>query len=176
MPTHQRAQMMNELLAAADKVTVPQAIDIAFNPGVYRAERWQARIKEAWSRARDSARSGDAAEVFRQIDGWNRRCDADSTGALAFYAFKRALGNELGVEGRAPRRPQGRGDHRGPAPRRRVAAVRLRLGRGPVRPILPRGSRGGRPVLAGRRRHAEGPGDGHAARDQLRARRPTASR
>jgi acyl-homoserine-lactone acylase len=96
VPTHQRAQMMNEILAAADKVTVPQAIDIAFNPGVYRAERWQARIKEAWTRARDSARSGDAAEVFRQIDGWNRRSDADSTGALAFYAFKRALGNELG--------------------------------------------------------------------------------
>ncbi len=30
--------MMNELLAAADRVTIPQAIDIAFNPGVYRAD------------------------------------------------------------------------------------------------------------------------------------------
>jgi acyl-homoserine-lactone acylase len=97
MRTHQRAQMMNEILAAADKVTLPQAIDIAFNPGVYRAERWQARIKEAWSRAKDSSRSGDAAEVFRQIDAWDRRSDADSTGALAFYAFKRALGKDLGA-------------------------------------------------------------------------------
>jgi acyl-homoserine lactone acylase PvdQ len=95
-PTHQRAQMMNELLAAADKVTIPQAIDIASHPGVYRAGRWQARIKEAWSRAGDSARSGDAAELARQIEGWNRRCDADSTGALAFYAFKRALGTDRG--------------------------------------------------------------------------------
>ena len=50
----------------------------------------------------DSARSGDAAEVFRQIDGWNRRSDADSTGALAYYAFKRALGNESGSKVEPP--------------------------------------------------------------------------
>jgi acyl-homoserine lactone acylase PvdQ len=101
-PSHQRALMMNRILAAADRVTVPQAIDIAFHPGVYRAERWQARIDEAWSRARDSARSGDAAELVRQIEGWNGRCDADSTGALAYYAFKRALGNDLGSKVEPP--------------------------------------------------------------------------
>jgi acyl-homoserine lactone acylase PvdQ len=95
-PTHQRAQMMNEILAAADEVTIPQAIDIAFHPGVYRAERWQSRISEAWSRAKDAERSGDVAELVRQIEGWNRRCDADSTGALAYFAFKRALGNDFG--------------------------------------------------------------------------------
>ena len=92
--THQRAQMMNDLLAAADKVTIPQAIDIAFNPQVYLAERWQARVKAAWSGAGDAARTGDTAEVYRQVVDWNRRCDADSTGALAYYAFKRGLGNE----------------------------------------------------------------------------------
>jgi acyl-homoserine lactone acylase PvdQ len=102
MPTHQRAQMMNELLAAADRVTVAQAIDIAFNPQVYRAERWQARVKEAWTTARDAAKAGDAAEVFRQIEGWNRRCDADSTGALAYYAFTRALGKEPGSKVEPP--------------------------------------------------------------------------
>jgi acyl-homoserine lactone acylase PvdQ len=100
--THQRAQMMNELLAAADKVTIPQAIDIAFHPGVYRAERWQARIKEAWSRAKPSSRSDDAAELARQIATWNRRCDADSAGALAYYAFKRALGADRGSKVEPP--------------------------------------------------------------------------
>jgi hypothetical protein len=90
--------MMNELLASADKVTITQAIDIAFHAGVYRAERWQARIREAWSRAKDPARSGDAAELVRQINTWDLCCDADSTGALAYYAFKRALGNDLGAK------------------------------------------------------------------------------
>ena len=153
--THQRAQMMNELLDAADKVTVEQAIDIAFNPQVYHAEKWQARVERGLvQRPATPAKSGDAAEVFRQIEGWNRRCDPDSAGALAYYAFKRALGKELGSTGRAPRRAEGRPDRRGPASGRRVAAVQLRLGRGPVRPLLPRGSRGGRSVLAGRRRLA----------------------
>jgi acyl-homoserine-lactone acylase len=96
--THQRARMMNDLLAVADKVTVPQAIDIAFNPQVHRAETWQARVKAAWSGAPESARTGDDAEVCRQLVGWDRRCDADSTGALAYYAFKQALGNELGAK------------------------------------------------------------------------------
>jgi acyl-homoserine lactone acylase PvdQ len=100
--THQRAQMMNALLASADRVTVAQAIDIAFNPEVYRAERWQARIKEAWSRARPSARSVDATDLVRLIEGWNRRSEADSSGALAFFAFKRALGNDLGAKVEPP--------------------------------------------------------------------------
>jgi acyl-homoserine lactone acylase PvdQ len=100
--THQRAQMMNELLAAADKVTVAQALDIAFNPQVYRAERWQERVKAAWSNTASAVQTNGAAEVFRQIEDWNRRCDADSTGALAYYAFKQALGKELGSQVEPP--------------------------------------------------------------------------
>jgi penicillin amidase len=96
MATHQRAQMMNQLLAAAEKVTVAQSIDIAFNPQVYHAETWQARLRHAWSSARDADRSDDAARVFMQIDGWNGRSDADATGALAYYAFKRAIGKDQG--------------------------------------------------------------------------------
>jgi acyl-homoserine-lactone acylase len=100
--THQRAQRMNEILAAADRVTIPQAIDIAFDTGVYRADRWQARIKRAWSSAEGSPRPDDAVELYRQIEGWNRRSDADSTGALAYYAFKRALGDDLGAKVEPP--------------------------------------------------------------------------
>ena len=35
--------MMTDLLDAANKVTLDQAIDIAFSPQVYHAEQWQAR-------------------------------------------------------------------------------------------------------------------------------------
>jgi acyl-homoserine-lactone acylase len=111
-PRHQRAEMMTELLDAADKVTLDQAIDIAFSPQVYHAEQWQARLKEAWSKMAATAAltassvteggkpgstmSADAATVYDLIQKWNRRSDADSEGALAFYAFKKSLGGELG--------------------------------------------------------------------------------
>jgi acyl-homoserine lactone acylase PvdQ len=95
--THQRALMMNEVLAAADKVTLPQAIDIAFNAQVYKAARWQARVKQAWDRIHATAKSGVVGEVFEQIAAWDGRCDPESTGALAFYAFKQALGKDMGA-------------------------------------------------------------------------------
>ena len=161
--------MMNELLAAADQVTVPQAIDIAFNPGSIAPSAGRPGSRRRGRAPGTSARSGDAAEVFRQIDGWNRRSDADSTGALAYYAFKRALGNECG---RQVEPPAGLKDeailealHRG--------AAWLRSGFGSVEVPYGRYFRVGReggdrswPVGGGTLKR---PGDGHAARDQLRA-------
>jgi penicillin amidase len=94
-PLHQRAQMMTELLDAAHDVTVDAAIGIAFNPQVYHAERWQARLKEAWTKAPEAARQGDAAEVYGLIEKWNCRSDADSEGALAYYAFKKGLDADI---------------------------------------------------------------------------------
>jgi acyl-homoserine-lactone acylase len=91
VPRHQRAEMMNELLDAATKVTLEQAIDIAFNTQVYHAELWQARLKQAWTAAPESARSADAAQIYELIQKWNRRSDADSQGAMAYYAFKKSL-------------------------------------------------------------------------------------
>ena len=93
MPRHQRAEMMTELLDAAHDVNVEKALDIAFNPQVYHAELWQARLKEAWAKAAD--KKSDATEVYGLIEKWNRRSDADSEGALAYYAFKIGLGGEL---------------------------------------------------------------------------------
>lgn len=92
-PRHQRAEMMTDLLDAAGKVTVDQAIDIAFSPSVYRAETWQARLKQAWERAPADSKSANATEVHSLIENWNRRSDADSEAALAFYAFKKGLGS-----------------------------------------------------------------------------------
>jgi acyl-homoserine lactone acylase PvdQ len=49
---------------------------------VYQAGLWQERIRK----------SSAAGEFARTIVDWNRRCDADSRGALAYYLFKMALG------------------------------------------------------------------------------------
>ncbi|HEY7544336.1 MAG TPA: penicillin acylase family protein, partial [Blastocatellia bacterium] len=103
-PRHQRAEMMTELLDKTSKVTVEQAIDIAFNTEVWHAGLWQARLKEAWEKS--SATSADGAavktadmnEVYNLIEQWNRRSDAQSEGALAFYAFKKSLGSPLSAQ------------------------------------------------------------------------------
>jgi len=108
-PRHQRAEMMTELLDAANKLTLEQAIDIAFSPQVYHAEQWQARVREAWTKvtavATASSASGagnpgpmispEAASVYDLIQKWDRRSDAGSEGALAFYAFKKSLAPQL---------------------------------------------------------------------------------
>lgn len=94
-PRHQRGEMMTELLDAATNVTDEQAIEIAFNTQVWHAELWQARLKEAWTRTPDADKTEDMAAVYSLIQGWNRRSDPESEGALAFYAFKKGLGPTL---------------------------------------------------------------------------------
>jgi acyl-homoserine lactone acylase PvdQ len=96
-PAHQRGAMMNELLADATHLTANQAIDIAFSPQVWHAERWQARLREAWFKAPSEMRTSAASRVFNLIDGWNRHSDPDSPGALAYYAFKRSLDSETAM-------------------------------------------------------------------------------
>lgn len=82
-PAHQRAAMVLEELAAARNVTFEQARDIAFSPEVYKAESWQQRIRA----------SGADNEFAHLILGWDRRSDAGSRAALAYYLFKMALGD-----------------------------------------------------------------------------------
>jgi acyl-homoserine-lactone acylase len=109
-PRHQRAEMMTDLLDAAGKVTIDDAINIAFSPQVYHAELWQARLKAAWEKAAAgspgvisdagtlTSRHNDSVrtDVYDSIQKWNRRSDADSEGALAYYAFKKGLDPQLG--------------------------------------------------------------------------------
>ncbi|MFI5461279.1 MAG: penicillin acylase family protein [Isosphaerales bacterium] len=92
--SHQRAEMVNDLLDAAGKVTVQQAIEIAFSTRVWHAEHWQARLAEAWKGASAADKAGDSQQVYSLIQEWNARSDPDSKGALAFYAFKKAMGGE----------------------------------------------------------------------------------
>ena len=63
--SHQRAEMVTDLLSAADKVDVDQAIDIAFNTQVWHAETWQARIRNAWVQSTAADKTGDVATSFR---------------------------------------------------------------------------------------------------------------
>lgn len=96
MPRHQRAEMMTDLLDAANKVTLDQAIDIAFSPQVYHAEQWQARLRKAAEpMLKVALLAPDVMEVYQLILQWNRRSDAESEGAMAYYAFKKSLGPDI---------------------------------------------------------------------------------
>lgn len=81
-PAHQRAAMMVDLLDAAHNVTAEQMIGIAFSPQVWHADLWQDRIRKA----------APQSSFAKMLADWNRRSDADSRAALAFYLFKTALG------------------------------------------------------------------------------------
>ena len=94
--------MVTDLLDAADKVTVEQAIAIAFCTQVWHAERWQARIEKAWKHAAEEDKAGDAGRLYEHDRHWNRRSDPDSHGAMAFYAFKKALGGEAAKQTEPP--------------------------------------------------------------------------
>jgi len=99
---HQRAEMVTDLLEAADKVTAEQAIAIAFSTQVWHAEFWQARLDETWNHATDADKSGDPTRLYDLIHGWNRRSDPDSQGALAYYSFKKALGGDAARQTEPP--------------------------------------------------------------------------
>lgn len=91
-PRHQRGEMATARMHEMTKVSLKEAIDLAFYPGVYMAEKWQARLKDAVAKA--LLKPGEVFDVYQLIQNWDRRADADSQGALAFYAFKRGLGDQ----------------------------------------------------------------------------------
>jgi acyl-homoserine lactone acylase PvdQ len=71
-----------QLLAAQNKWPFGRALDVAFSTAVYKAETWQARL----------AKVAPELPFVQMLTGWNRRSDATSIEALAFYLFKMALG------------------------------------------------------------------------------------
>ncbi len=105
-PPHQRAAMTLEQLHATREVTVEKMVDLAFSPEVFKADRWQSRMRNAWQVAASKSGNGPGSEddptvtaggekVYQLIQQWNRRSEADSVGALAFFAFKSSLENPL---------------------------------------------------------------------------------
>ena len=78
----QSEAMTLQLLAAQNKWPFGRAVDVAFSTAVYKAETWQARLVKV----------APELPFVQMLTGWNRRSDASSTAALAFYLFKMALG------------------------------------------------------------------------------------
>ncbi len=88
-PLHQRAATVRNLLHTNTRVTLEEAMGIAMSPEVYNADRWQARLAAAWEKV--PTPSAEAAGLYRLIMSWNRRNDADSTGAIAYRFWKEQL-------------------------------------------------------------------------------------
>ncbi len=95
-PRHQRAEMMTDLLDATHDIGVEGAIALAFNTQVYHAERWQERLKAAWTKTPDAEKKADATQAYDLIQRWDGHSDAKSEGALAYYAFKKGLDGAAG--------------------------------------------------------------------------------
>jgi acyl-homoserine lactone acylase PvdQ len=102
LPLHQRAAMVRELLHKSTRVTVADAMAIALDTQVYNADVWQAKLAAAWDKA-DGKTRADAtlARFYDLIVRWNRRADANSTGAVAYLYWKTELGPAVLLADRA---------------------------------------------------------------------------
>jgi acyl-homoserine lactone acylase PvdQ len=95
-PLHQRAASCLNQLALAKRMTVDDAIEIALSPAVYGVDQWQARLRKAWSGASAEAKDNkDVAALVTLILNWNRRADAEATGAVAYKYWKEAFGKDI---------------------------------------------------------------------------------
>jgi acyl-homoserine-lactone acylase len=102
-PLHQRAAMTLNQLHANTRVTVPDAINMALSTEVYNADLWQARLAAvAWEKTKAAP---EALKLNELILRWNRRADADSTGAIAYLYWKKQLGDKVQQSDRAGRAP-----------------------------------------------------------------------
>jgi acyl-homoserine lactone acylase PvdQ len=75
-------EVVRILLAAQNTWPFGRMVDVAFSATVYKAETWQARLVKV----------APELQFVQALTGWNRRADAASVEALAFYLFKMALG------------------------------------------------------------------------------------
>lgn len=75
-------EAVRKLLATQNTWPFGRIVDVAFSAIVYKAEAWQARL----------VKFAPELRFVQALTGWNRRADAASVEALAFYLFKMALG------------------------------------------------------------------------------------
>lgn len=94
-PLHQRAAMARQILDMNAKMTLSDAFNLAVCPQVYNVELWQARLVAARQRSGDWLKGDPAgAKLYDAIVRWNRRADADSTGAIAYKFWKDQIWKE----------------------------------------------------------------------------------
>jgi len=90
-----------ELLDAANKVTLEQAFDLAFNTQVWHAELWQARLKTPGKKPTLSA--SRAMPVSARLDpGMEPTPLTRLGGREAYYAFKKAFAPEIAAASSPP--------------------------------------------------------------------------
>lgn len=95
-PLHQRAAMCVDLLHDETHMTVEDAIEIALSPAVYGADMWQERLRQAWSSASaDVKTDAQLTALYELIMNWNKRTDAEATGAVAYKYWKDAMGKDI---------------------------------------------------------------------------------
>jgi len=105
-PLHQRAATVLHNLNNNSRMTVEDAIAIALSPEVYNADLWQARLVAAWGKANPHTKAdAQAAKLYDLVVRWNRRADADSTGAIAYQFWKDQLGEKIQQQDRAGKEP-----------------------------------------------------------------------
>ncbi len=101
-PLHQRAAMTLQTLHAAKNVTVEDAIEIAFQTDVYGADVWQKMLNKAWRTADETVTSDkNVSSMYDVITKWNRNCDAESVGAVAYYYWKKQFDGDVILHDRA---------------------------------------------------------------------------
>jgi acyl-homoserine lactone acylase PvdQ len=95
-PLHQRAASVVELLHNSKRMTVSDAIEVAMSPAVYGADAWQGVLRKAWEASGDDVKSDkELRKLYDVIVNWNRRCDPDATGAVAYQYWKAAFGDKM---------------------------------------------------------------------------------
>jgi penicillin amidase len=101
-PLHQRAAMCVELLDKTHDATTQQAIAIATSPDVYGADVWQAMLAKAWGSPANKLKTDkNASGLYQVIQQWNRRCDADGVGAIAYHYWKEHFSSAVKLNDKA---------------------------------------------------------------------------
>ena len=72
------------------------------SPVVHGADDWQQRLQKAWGGASADVRDKkELNTLYELIVNWNRRCDAESTGAVAYKYWKESFGEDVKKADRA---------------------------------------------------------------------------
>ncbi len=100
--TNQRGARAIELLSKDDSVTIDEALAYAVDTKVYGVERWQSELKKANDRwGTEPMKNPNYAKGIADVLAWNGHLDADSTGALKYYYWRRQMQSDLGGEANA---------------------------------------------------------------------------
>lgn len=97
MYTHQRATRATEVLHTTDRFSVEALLDLALDRKCYQYERWIQALRDA-DKAFEGRRTRAHREGLRHLSRWDGFATKDSSGALMYYYWRRALLELAGEE------------------------------------------------------------------------------